>query len=144
MSTQQWPSVPDEPSAGVPAVPVPPASEPLASRISALLPVLATLVWLIVGAVSAFLLLFSAFLFDSGGSTWTWVIVYGLLGTVLLCPVSIIAGWIAWGVTRKDQPRGSRRLLRVIAYCLPVLGILTVILGFVAIEALCGGALSCE
>lgn len=144
MSTPQWPSVPDQPAASDAALAVPaePVSEP--ARLGPVLPILFTVLWLIVGAVSTFLLFFSVFLFDSGGSTWTWMIFYGFLGTVLLCPTSIIAGWIAWAVTRKDVSRGSRRVVRIIAYSLPVLGILTVILGFVAIETLCGSSLSCN
>jgi hypothetical protein len=146
MSSPQWPSAPNQPAASDSALAAPSEriSESARSVLGPVLPILFTVLWLIVGAVSTFLLFFSVFLFDSGGSTWTWVIFYGFLVTVLLCPTSIIAGWIAWGLTRKDRSRGFRRVVRIIVYSLPVLGILMVILGFVAIEALCGGSLSCN
>ena len=111
------------------------------------LPILVTIMWALLMAAVGFMALFSFLLFDAGidaVSAWTWMIFIGVWGTVLLCPISIIASWITWGVTRRRLGKGWGRVLRGTAYCLPLLGILAVAVGFGASEVLCNGSLTCS
>jgi threonine/homoserine/homoserine lactone efflux protein len=146
MSNAQWPSTPDHSAASDAALRVPaePTSQPSQDTISPVLPILFTVLWILVCPIVIFLGFFSVFLSDSGTSTPFYMIFYGFFATVALCPLSIIATWIAWGTTRKDPSSGPKRVARIVSYCLPFIGILTVILGFVAIQTTCGGALVCD
>lgn len=111
------------------------------------LPILVTIAWALLLVGASFTALFSFFLFDSGVdavSAWTWMVFIGLWGTLILCPISIIASWIAWGLTRRRMRTGWGRILRGTCYCLPLFGILTVAIGFGASEILCNGSFTCS
>lgn len=115
--------------------------------VSPALPIVFTIVWLLSMVAGAFFGLFSFFLFDAGMdavSAWTWMIFLGIWGTMALCPISIILGWITWGVTRKRMVLGWGQVLRAVAYALPVLGIASVIIGFAATSILCNDSLTCS
>jgi hypothetical protein len=144
MSTPQWPSVPDQPASSGSALPVPAETIAEPARLSPVLPILFTVLWIIVCPIALFLGFFSVFMSDAGSSTPIEMVFFGFTGTVLLCPISIIATWIAWGTTRKDPSSGLKRVVRTIAYCLPFIGILSVLLGFITIATVCGGSFQCQ
>jgi hypothetical protein len=111
------------------------------------LPIVFTILWLLVAAASGLASMFSFFLFDAGAdrvSVWTWMIFFGFWGTLLLCPTSILLSWIAWAVTRSRMQTGWGRFLRGTCYALPLVGIVSVLIGFIAGDVLCGGSLTCD
>ena len=137
-------------SAGVPAEGSEggaPIRAPRGPAIGPALPILVTIAWILLMVGVGFTALFSFFLFDSGVdavSAWTWMVFFGVWGTLLLCPISIIASWIAWGLTRRRMRTGWGRVLRGTCYCLPLLGVLAVAIGFGASEILCNGSFTCS
>lgn len=112
------------------------------SAVGPLLPIIATIGWLLVGLVLCVPAMFSPMLFDSGGSFWALLIVFGLVSSLLLCALSVIGGWITWAVTRQRRGGGSR-VLRGALYLIPVLGLATAAIGIAGIELVCAGSLNC-
>ena len=110
--------------------------------VNPVLPIVATVVWLVVMVAAVFPALFSAMLFDSGGSAPVWMIFAGFWLTIVLCFVSILAGWIVWGTTRRERSR-SVRVARGVIYGLPFVPLVMVGIGFLWIETVCSGSLSC-
>lgn len=105
------------------------------------LPIIATIVWLAFMVIVAFIGLFSVMIFDSGDvSVWSWLLFIGIWAFVILCPISILAGWLSWALTRAS---GRGRALRTSAYLLPLLGVLVFAVGFVGTDVLCSGSLTC-
>jgi uncharacterized membrane protein YeaQ/YmgE (transglycosylase-associated protein family) len=116
-----------------------------ARAIGPALPIVSTVIWLMLGAVAGVLAPFTIFLFDPGAdavSVWTWLIFLGVMATVVLCLVSILAGWLAWALTRR-RSSGLTRVLRGTAYLLPLLGIALLAVGFLGSSLLCSGSLTC-
>lgn len=107
-----------------------------------LLPIISTIGWILVALVLAVPTMMSPMLFDSGGSTWTVIVVVGLMTSLFLCAVSVLAGWIVWGVTRRHRG-GMARVFRGAVYLLPLVGIATSAIGFAGIQFVCGGSLDC-
>ena len=110
--------------------------------VSTLLPIVATVVWLVVMVATVFPALFSAMLFDSGGSTPVYMIFAGLWLTIVLCFVSIVAGWIIWGTTRRKRSRVVK-VARGVIYGLPVAPLVMAGIGLLWINTACSGNLSC-
>lgn len=158
-SPQTWPSspVPWSTTANPSGQPWPSGNQPIRSPepipaperrpISPALPIVFTLLWLLVMAASGWVGIFSIFLFDAGVdrvSVWTWLIFFGIWGTVLLCPTSVLFSWIVWIVTRRRMPTGWGRIIRGVCYALPAFGIMASVIGFLAGELLCAGSLTCD
>ena len=111
-------------------------------RVSPLLPILGTVGWLILMVLVVLPAMFSAMLFDSGGSVPAAAVFYGLWATLPLCLFSIIAGWVVWGVTRGTRTGGSR-IARGVVYLLPLVGLGVAALGLLWIQTACSGSLAC-
>ena len=93
------------------------------------LPIVMTIIWAIVMIVVLMLALFSLMAFDSGSvSTGMGMLVAGIWMVVILCPVSVIGGWIAWAITRRHA--GGARILRGIVYALPLVGVVVFGIGW--------------
>ena len=118
------------------------AEAPARAAVGPLLPILVTIGWILVALVLLIPTMFSPMLFDSGGSFWTLLIVFGLLSSLFLCGLSVICGWIAWGVTRQRRG-GASRILRGVIYLVPLLGIATAGIGIAGIQLACAGNLNC-
>ena len=112
------------------------------AAVGPLLPILATVGWILVGLVLCVPAMFSPMLFDSGGSFWALLIVFGLVSSLLLCALSVIGGWIAWAVTRQRRGGGAL-VLRGVFYLLPLLGLATAAIGIAGIELVCAGSMNC-
>jgi len=108
-----------------------------------LLPILATLGWILTGLILFIPTVFSPMLFDSGGSVWTFLVFVGLLSSLVLCFLSVVGAWIIWAATRQHQG-GAARLFRAIIYLLPLIGIITTVIGLAGLQFICSGNLSCE
>jgi len=106
------------------------------------LPIVATIGWLIVLVATVVPAMFSAMLFDSGGSVPAMLIFVGLWLTLPLCLASIAAGWILWALTRHRRSNGLK-VARGIAYLLPLLGLATAGVGLLWISTACSGSLAC-
>jgi hypothetical protein len=92
------------------------------------LPIIMTIVWLVVMVVVLMFALMSLMAFDSGSvTTGMGLLVAGIWLVVILCPVSVIAGWIAWGVSRRHV--GAARIVRGVLYALPLIGIPVFLIG---------------
>jgi hypothetical protein len=113
------------------------------SSVGPALPILTTIGWILAALILALPTAFSPMLFDSGGSTWTVLIVVGLVLSLLLCGVSIVGGWVTWALTR-GRRGGGARILRGVLYLLPLLGIAITLIGFAGIQVLCSGNLDCS
>ena len=107
-----------------------------------LLPILATVGWIITALVLFIPTVFSPMLFDSGTSFWAVTIFVGLLSSLVLCGLSVIGSWIIWAATRQHRG-GAARLFRGIVYLLPLIGILVTVIGLAGLQFLCTGNLSC-
>jgi ABC-type Fe3+ transport system permease subunit len=87
-----------------------------------LVPILATVFWLLAVVVAAVPVLMSVMIFDSGtenASIWAWLLFYGLWAFLGVCLLTVPVAWIVWAITRKRAGRG--RLLRVLAALLPLI-----------------------
>lgn len=119
---------------------------PAPSRaVSPALPIVTTIAWLLLALVGGLLGPFTLFLFDPGLdaiSVWTWLLFLGVWATLALCLVAILAGWLTWALTRRRRS-GIARVLRGIAYLLPLAGIALAAAGFLGSSLLCSGSLTC-
>jgi hypothetical protein len=112
------------------------------SPVSPALPIIATVGWVMVLVATVIPAMFSAMLFDSGGSVPAMLIFAGLWLTLPLCLASIAAGWILWALTRHRRS-GGLKVARGFAYLLPLLGLVTAGIGLLWISTACSGNLSC-
>ena len=119
-------------------------SEDLGSSqaIGPFLPIVSTIGWILTALVLSIPAMFSPMLFDSGGSFWALLIVFGLVSALFLCALSVIGGWIAWAVTRQRRG-GSARVIRGTVYLIPLLGIVTAVIGIAGIQFACSADLNC-
>ncbi|MEY4135968.1 MAG: hypothetical protein RL205_96 [Actinomycetota bacterium] len=115
---------------------------PAASPVGPLLPILTTVGWILAAVILAVPTMFSPMLFDSGGSVWAVIVVFGLVSTLLLCGLSVVAGWIAWAASRESRGAGAR-VLRGMFYLLPLIGLAATAIGFGGIQFACAGNLNC-
>lgn len=116
---------------------------PAQASVGPVLPIVAMIGWILVALILLIPTMFSPMLFDSGTSFWTVVIFVGLLSSLVLCGLSVIGSWIIWAATRQHRG-GAARLFRGFIYLLPLIGILTTAIGFVGLQLICSGNLSCE
>ncbi|MFO0601193.1 MAG: hypothetical protein U0228_38140 [Myxococcaceae bacterium] len=98
--------------------------------------------------ISGFFAMFSVMLFDAPGSENNPYLLFaasGLWSAPVLCIVSILASWLAWGLSRTKPPeaQGPWRAVRVIAACLPLLSVVVTVVGFVLLQVKCGGSTRC-
>jgi hypothetical protein len=114
----------------------------VAPAVGPLLPILSTIGWILTGLILFIPTLFSPMLFDSGTSFWAVAAFVGLLSSLMLCFVSVVGAWIIWATTRRHRG-GPARIFRGIIYLLPLIGIITTVIGFAGIEFLCSGNLTC-
>ena len=106
------------------------------------LPTVATVCWIVVFMAASIPALFSAMLFDSGGSLPAYAIYIGLWATLPLCFISVIASWVLWATTRSIN--GSKvRVIRGVVYLLPVVSLAVAGVGLLWIGTACAGNLSC-
>lgn len=99
------------------------------SAVSPLLPIVMSIIWAIVFVVVSSVSLFTLMAFDSGtGTIGMGMLVAGVWLVVLLSPISIVVGWIAWAVSRR-RIEGAPRVVRGVAYALPLVGVLVFALG---------------
>jgi len=120
-------------------------SPALTRPVSPTLPIVTTIAWLLLALVGGLFGPFTLFLFDPGPdavSVWTWLIFLGIWATLALCLVSIVAGWLAWAISRRRRS-GPARALRGAAYVLPLLGLAMTTAGFAGTSLLCSGSLTC-
>ena len=104
---------------------------PVTRAVSPLLPIITTVIWLIVLVIGAVVAPMSLMAFDSGTVTLGMgMLVAGVWMVVLFCPISIVGGWIAWALTRRNVGAGARTL-RGVLYALPLAGALVFALAFV-------------
>ena len=115
----------------------------VAPAVGPLLPILSTIGWILTGLILFIPTVFSPMLFDSGGSVWTVLVFVGLLSSLVLCFLSVGGSWIIWATTRQHRV-GVARTFRGIIYLLPLIGIITVVVGFAGIEFICSGYLNCQ
>jgi len=114
-----------------------------APTVGPLLPILATIGWILVGLILFIPTMFSPMLFDSGTSFWAVMVFAGLFSSLALCFLSAIGAWIIWAATRQHRG-GAARTFRGIIYLLPLIGIVTTVIGFAGIELICSGQLDCQ
>ena len=115
---------------------------PLRYPVTPVLPIVATLGWLIVMVLTTVPAMFSAMLFDSGGSVPAGLVFAGLWLTLPLCVISIVGCWVQWGVTRGRRSTGVK-VARGVAYLLPLIGLGLAGAGLLWISTACSGSLSC-
>jgi hypothetical protein len=113
-----------------------------APAVGPLLPILATIGWIITGAILLIPALFSPMLAAGGFSIWSTLLLVGLLSSPVLCFLSTVGSWLIWGTTRQHRG-GAARTFRGIIYLLPLIGILTAFIGYAGIELICSGELDC-
>ena len=97
-----------------------------------LVPILATVVWLLAVVVATVPVLMSVMIFDSGTDNvpiWTWLFFYGLWGFLGMCILTVPVVWIVWAITRKSD--GGGRLLRVLAALLPLIPLAVAAIGII-------------
>ena len=114
------------------------------ARVRPTIPIIATVLWLPGAAASAFMSLMSVMLFDAPGSEnnpWLLVAVGGIVGTPVLCVVSVAASWVVFYV-RRDKVGGGLALPLIVA-ALPLISIAIAVAGFVLLQVLCGGSTRC-
>ena len=114
-----------------------------APAVGPLLPILATIGWILTGLILFIPTMFSPMLFDSGTSFWAVMVFVGLFSSLALCFLSAIGAWIIWAATRQHRG-GAARIFRGIIYLLPLIGIFTTVIGFAGIEWICAGELDCQ
>ena len=115
---------------------------PAQASVGPVLPFLATIGWIITGTILLIPALFSPMLAAGGFSIWSTLFLVGLLSSPVLCFLSAVGAWIIWGTTRQHRV-GVARTFRGIIYLLPLLGILTAVIGYAGIELICSGELDC-
>lgn len=97
-----------------------------------LVPILATVIWILAVVVAVVPVLMSVMIFDSGtdnASTWTWLFFYGMWAFLWVCILTVPVVWIVWAITRK-RARGGR-LLRVLAALLPLIPLAVAAIGII-------------
>ena len=132
-----WPSQPDVPPAATPAV-----TSAQVKPVSPALPIVATVVWLLVSLVLAVPAMMSFMAFDAGPSLAANALVFGLWGTILGGPLCAVAGWVAWGLTRRRRG-GWPMALRGFLYLLPLAGLVIAIGVPLIVGTTCNGSLTC-
>ena len=109
-----------------------------------LVPILATVIWLLAVVVAAVPVLMSVMIFDSGtenASIWAWLFFYGLWAFLGVCLLTVPVVWIVWAITRKRA--GGGRLLRVLAALLPIIPLTVAAIGIIGtVAGPCQGNLS--
>jgi hypothetical protein len=113
-----------------------------APAVGPLLPILATIGWIPTGVILLIPAMFSPMLAAGGFSIWSTLFLVGLLSSPVLCFLSAVGAWIIWGTTRQHRV-GVARTFRGIIYLLPLIGILTALIGYAGIEWICAGELDC-
>ena len=101
-----------------------------------LVPILATVIWLLAAAIAALPVLMSVMIFDSGtdnASIWAWLLFYGLWAFLGVFILTVPIVWIVWAITRKRD--GGGRLLRVLAALLPLIPLAVAAIGLIATVA---------
>jgi hypothetical protein len=119
-----------------------PATVLTSGPVSPVLPIVATVVWLVLIVPTVIVAAFSAMLFDSGGSTPAVLVFAGFWLTLPLTLISISASWILWGLTRRKRSTGLK-VARGVAYLLPLIGLGLAGVGLLWIQTACSGNLSC-
>ena len=115
---------------------VPPPSPVNQRAANPIVPILATVIWLLAAAIAALPVLMSVMIFDSGtdnASIWAWLLFYGLWAFLGVCILTVPIVWIVWAVTRKHD--GGGRLLRVLAALLPLIPLAVAAIGFIVTVA---------
>lgn len=109
-----------------------------------LVPILATVIWLLAVVVAVVPVLMSVMIFDSGtdnASIWAWLFFYGLWAFLGVCILTVPIVWIVWAITRKHD--GVGRLLRVLAALLPLIPLAVAAIGIIGtIAGPCQGNVS--
>lgn len=102
-------------------------------RVSPILPIVTTILWLAVLLALSMVAMFSLMIFDQGveetpaGMT---LMFWGIWATLILCAVSILGGWLTWLATRSRRG-GDASIVRGVLYALPLVGVGLVALGAV-------------
>lgn len=97
-----------------------------------LVPILATVIWLLAAVVAVVPVLTSVMIFDGGtdnASFWAWLLFFGLWAFLGVCLLTVPVVWIVWAITRKHD--GVGRLLRVLAALLPLIPLAVAAIGFI-------------
>jgi small-conductance mechanosensitive channel len=108
-----------------------------------LIPILATVIWLVAAVIAAVPVLMSVMMFDSGTDNvtgWVWMAFYGMWAFLITCVLTVPITWIVWGLTRRHD--GGGRLLRVLSALLPLIPLAMVVIGFAGTSAFCDGQLN--
>ncbi len=111
---------------------VPPPSPVSRRAANPLVPILATVIWLLAVVVAVVPVLMSVMIFYSGTdntSIWAWLLFYGLWAFLGVCILTVPIVWIVWAITRKHD--GGGRLLRVLAALLPLIPLAVAAIGII-------------
>ncbi|CAB4882867.1 MAG: hypothetical protein F2793_07435 [Actinobacteria bacterium] len=107
-----------------------------------LVPIIATVTWIVAGIAAAVPVLMSVMMFDSGTDNvpvWVWMAFYGMWLFLLACLVTVPLVWIVWALTRKREGTAG---WRVLAALLPVVPLAMVVIGFIGDSVVCSGQLN--
>ena len=107
-----------------------------------LIPIVATVIWLVLAVLAAVPVMMSLMMFDSGTdnmSGWVWMGFYGMWLFLAACVLTVPITWTVWAITRK---RGGTAVWRVLSALLPLIPVAMVVIGFAGTEAFCDGQLN--
>ena len=107
-----------------------------------LIPILATVIWLVLAVLAAVPVMMSFMMFDSGTdnmSGWVWMAFSGMWLFLAACVLNVPITWTVWAITRK---REGTTVWRVLSALLPLIPVAMVVIGFAGTEAFCDGQLN--